>query len=647
MENSFDISIVIVNYNVKDFLLNCLKSIETCNTNLRVETIVVDNNSPDKSVDFLEPQFPNVRFIQMEENIGFGKANNVGFDVSRGKYVLILNPDTILRADTLDVMYDYMERNSNCGIAGCKVLNPDGSFQIACRRGFPTPWAAFSKLFGLQSIFPKFKIFSHYNQLYKSIDETYKVDAVIGAFMFARRDLLMEIGGFDPKFFMYGEDLDLCRQVKLRGFDVMYVHNTSIIHYKGESTKRSSINDIKHFYEAMEIFAEKHFGKSSLFLLLLKLGIFFRSKLALVLRFKRDFALMFLDTLSINIALMIGTKIRFEEFLGFPTYAYPTVFIVVSLVHLLSMFSVGEYFEGKHSIRRAFVASMFSFFVLSSLTYFFPEYRFSRGVVLMSIGLSVVFQALVRTLVILFDRTAGKYREKRTIVIGDGPIAEKIINSINKIEQSNLNLLGYISVNRSESFNLTKFLGNISYSRHIFKQYRPNEVVFADEFVSPTDIINIMLENSDLGIKFHQTSEYDNLVAAQIVNDISGIEPTLPRYNLSIPRYKVLKRVEDISIAIFMLSIGTTLRLIPKIRKIEFSQLLEVLTGKKSFVGIYYSIAQSDLMSFAKHGIIGPAATLDVNNLSDDSVNKLNDYYVRHYNMSFDFDIIIKYLIRK
>ncbi|MCX6146030.1 MAG: glycosyltransferase family 2 protein, partial [Candidatus Kapabacteria bacterium] len=206
MENKIDISIVIVNYNVKDFLLQCLRSIEKSITKRKYEIIVVDNNSTDESIEFLSPKFEKVNFISLNDNLGFGKANNVGFDKASGKYLLILNPDTIISEDTLDKMYDFMELNPEIGISGCKVLNQDGSFQVTCRRGFPTPWASFTKLFGLQKIFPNSKFFAQYNQTYKNIDESYEIDAVIGAFMFCRFDIIRNIGGFDPDYFMYGED---------------------------------------------------------------------------------------------------------------------------------------------------------------------------------------------------------------------------------------------------------------------------------------------------------------------------------------------------------------------------------------------------------------------------------------------------------
>ncbi len=642
-----DVSIVIVNYNVKDFLAGCLKSIASASNNLSVETIVVDNNSSDGSIEYLEPLFSDVNFIQLDENIGFGRANNLGFDIARGKYILILNPDTILRSDTLDVMFDYMEQNTQCGIAGCKVLNPDGTFQVACRRGFPTPWASFCKLFGLQSLFPKSPIFAQYNQLYKSTDETYSVDAVIGAFMFCRSDIIREIGGFDPEFFMYGEDLDLCRQAVLRGYSVDYVHTTSIIHFKGESTKRSSINDVMHFYEAMQIFSRKHFGKSSLFLLFLRIGIFLRSILAYAIKYKRDIMFIFSDLVSINTALLIGTKIRFERFLGFPDYAYPTVFIVISTIFLGSMLSVGEYFEGKNSIRKSFVAAMLSFFILSSLTYFFPDYRFSRGVVLMSIGFSIGFVIISRTVVSIFDKIAGKERDKKVIIVGTGDIAMRIAEKIRYSEHSNMVLIGFVSNGKSTNTNhLDNILGEISYLEHIIKTHKPSEIILADDKLTSSDIIDLMLENANSNVRFHRVDEYDDLLAAQIIEEISGIEPTVPKYNLSMFRYRAVKRIEDILISVSLLTIGLPIILFFNKKPKEFlSKLIKVLKGNYSFVGLYETKTRKNRIG--KLGVIGPALLKEPENLSDEAINKLNDYYIRHYSLSLDFDIIIKYLIRK
>ncbi|MEJ5245280.1 MAG: glycosyltransferase [Bacteroidota bacterium] len=648
MLNSPDISIIIVNYNVKDFLRGCLQSIRESSGELSVETIVVDNNSVDGSVEYLRPLFPEIEFIALHENIGFARANNIGIEKAKGKYLLILNPDTLLRNDTLQVMFDFMETHKDCGIAGCKVLNPDGSFQVACRRGFPTPWVAFSKLFGLQSLFPNSPVFARYNQLYRSIDDTYEVDAVIGAFMFCRTDLIKKVGGFAPEFFMYGEDLDLCRQVKLQGWKVMYVHTTSIIHYKGESTKRSSINDVRHFYEAMEIFTRKHFGKNHLFLLLLRLGIKIRSSIAYIERYWRDFLFIILDLFSINLALLISTKIRFEKFFGFPDYAYPIVFIVISLVFLSSMFIVGEYFEGRHSIKRAFSAAMITFFVLSSLTYFFPEFRFSRGVVLMSIGFTIVFTSVSRAITKILEQFSEQNKSKRIIIVGTGEIAKSLNLKISELSNSNIIIDGFVASSGDELNNSNlHIIGEKSYLNKLIKEKKPNEVIFADEQISSSEMINLMLEFSSQNVRFHQVKEFDELLAASVIQDIADIEPTVPAYNLSRFRNKALKRIEDIAISLFLLTIGLPFIFAFRKEPTRFlKMLLRVLKGEISFIGLHI-ISKNFAPSIGKIGIIGPNASEQTLNLSLEAIKKLNEYYLRHYTISMDFDIIIKYLFGK
>ena len=174
-----DISVLIVNYNVKDYLLQCLRSLYRSEGDVSIEIVVVDNASSDRSVADLQQVFPDVIWVALDENVGFGRGNNVGLQYCTGRYVLFLNPDTIVSPDTAFTMVRYMDQHPDVGIAGCKVLNPDGTFQLACRRGLPTPWASFCKLFGLQALFPKIKLFSGYNLTYRSVDEMYPVDALI------------------------------------------------------------------------------------------------------------------------------------------------------------------------------------------------------------------------------------------------------------------------------------------------------------------------------------------------------------------------------------------------------------------------------------------------------------------------------------
>ena len=209
-----DLSIIIVNYNVKEFVLNLLQSIQEASKNIKSEIIIVDNASDDGSVELIQEKYSNVKLIANKENVGFGRANNQGMKIAGGKYILLLNPDTIVREDTFEKMLLLFQSRDDIGIAGCKVLNPDGTLQLACRRGFPGPWTSFTKIVGLSTLFPNSKTFARYNLTYLDENKSYEVDAVSGSFMMMKREVYELMGGFDPQFFMYGADLDLSILVK-------------------------------------------------------------------------------------------------------------------------------------------------------------------------------------------------------------------------------------------------------------------------------------------------------------------------------------------------------------------------------------------------------------------------------------------------
>jgi len=279
-----ELSVIIVNYNVRQFLENALHSIRRAMADIDGEIFVVDNASTDGSAAMVRAKFPDVHLLENNENLGFARANNLAINRARGRFLLLINPDTIVQETTFHEMLQFLRSRPDVGLAGCKVLNPDGTFQLACRRSFPTPWVAFTKIFGLSALFPRTRLFGKYNLTYLSPDETYPVDAVSGSFMMITRAAYDRIGGLDESFFMYGEDLDWCYRVKEAGFGVYYVHATSIIHFKGESTRRSEIDEIRMFYSAMELFVEKHFGRSPLLTSFLRAGIVLREGTATLAR---------------------------------------------------------------------------------------------------------------------------------------------------------------------------------------------------------------------------------------------------------------------------------------------------------------------------------------------------------------------------
>jgi GT2 family glycosyltransferase len=270
------LSVIILNYNVRYFLELCVLSVESALKNIDSEIIVVDNNSQDDSCEMIKSRFPNVKLISNDKNVGFPKGNNIGVANAKGDYICVLNPDTVVAEDTFEKVLAFAKKQNNLGIIGVKLIDGTGNFLPESKRGIPTPWVAFTKISGLYKFFPKFKIFNKYYAQHLSENETGEVEILVGAFMFLKKELYNEVGGFDEDCFMYSDDIDLSYMVLQKGKMNYYFHETTVIHYKGESTIKDGTY-MKRFQEAMEFFYRKHFQVSFFFGTFMKIGIVFFS----------------------------------------------------------------------------------------------------------------------------------------------------------------------------------------------------------------------------------------------------------------------------------------------------------------------------------------------------------------------------------
>jgi GT2 family glycosyltransferase len=270
-----DVSVVIVNYNVRDLLRDCLTSLEPALARLRGEVWVVDNASGDGSVEMIQAEFPWVRVIANHENRGYGAANNQAIRQANGRYVLILNPDTKLPPNAILNTIAEMDAHADIGALGPKLILADGTLDRACRRSFPSPEVAFYRLFGLAKLFPSHPRFARYNLLNVDVDTPIDVDSVVGAFMLVRREVIARVGMFDEAFTMYGEDLDWAFRIKEAGWRVRYHPAVVVLHYKGQSSRQRPVRSIKLFYDAMHIFYDKHYARrhSAPFNAMIHLGI--------------------------------------------------------------------------------------------------------------------------------------------------------------------------------------------------------------------------------------------------------------------------------------------------------------------------------------------------------------------------------------
>ncbi|CAN5232167.1 hypothetical protein BH11BAC6_BH11BAC6_11030 [soil metagenome] len=284
MVSIMKLSVIIVNYNVKYFLEQCLCSVQQAIIGLAAEVLVIDNCSSDNSVAYLKHKFPFVKFIINDANMGFAKANNVALQQSNGSYILFLNPDTIIAENTLKECLSFFETHTDAGAVGVKMLDGNGFFLPESKRAFPSPFVSFFKLSGLSVIFPQSSFFNRYALGALDKNKVHEVDVLCGAFMMAEKKLLFKLNGFDETFFMYGEDIDLSYRIQQLGKKNYYFGHISIIHFKGESAGKNKLKYTRMFYKAMHVFVSRHYTgvKALLLKVFLQLGIFIRSLLSLI-----------------------------------------------------------------------------------------------------------------------------------------------------------------------------------------------------------------------------------------------------------------------------------------------------------------------------------------------------------------------------
>lgn len=257
------LSIVIVNFNTRDLLRACLQSIQNSQEAPELELFVVDNASSDGSAEMVAAEFPEGQLIRSSANRGYACANNLALRRCAGQYLLLLNPDTVLPPSALRQMVDFMDAHPEAGIAGPKLVRPDGSLDLACRRSFPSPEVSLYRMLGLSQLFPRSRRFGRYNLTYLDPDQPAEVDSVVGAFMMVRATAAQQVGFLDEAFFMYGEDLDWAYRIKARGWKVLYHPSVVVLHHKGASSRRHPRKTIVEFYRAMYIFYSKHYAEGT------------------------------------------------------------------------------------------------------------------------------------------------------------------------------------------------------------------------------------------------------------------------------------------------------------------------------------------------------------------------------------------------
>ena len=639
------LTVIIVNYNVKHFLEQCLISVFRASQNIDLEVFVVDNASVDGSVEMVQKKFPQVQIIKNKKNVGFSKANNQAIKISQGKYVLLLNPDTIVQEDTFLKCIDFMEKHPEAGALGIKMIDGSGNFLPESKRSLPTPWVAFYKIFGLSKLFPKNKKFGKYHLTYLDKNQNHEVEVLSGAFMLIRKSVLNEIGLLDEDYFMYGEDVDLSYRIQKAGYKNYYFAESQIIHFKGESTKKGSLNYVLVFYKAMLIFAKKHFSKGniSLFMFLIQTAVYFRAGLAILRRIWNkigfpliEFGIIFSNVLFIknlwekNYKYVHGGAYpEIFDHLAAPIYAFAFVIFFVLL---------GAY-KRPYRIRPIFIGTFLGFISIATVTYLFPDINFSRAI--------VGFASLTTPIIALFNRAIhnyfvqgnvffDRYFNRRTIIVATSDEFERVSQLISEELLYDCDLAGYVTPYERKE-NDERCLGSIHQLEEILQVHKIEEIIFCNQSVSTREIIATMSKLKNQVNYFRIVPKNANFIMGHHQVYEANPQNYVVFSRLALPENILKKQIFDIVVSVAMFFAFPFTFWIYEKPLLAFKNLWYVLKGRYHLVG-YIDGSQPDLPPL-KNAILNMKVLCHYNQKNSLMLDK---QYARYYSLGLDFQIFIQ-----
>lgn len=643
------LSVIIVNYNVEYFLEQCLHSVQKAMQHIEGEVFVVDNNSTDGSNRMVKKKFPWVRLIENKENLGFSKANNQGIKLAQGEYVLLLNPDTVVEDDTFTSIIDFMDDHPEGGALGVKMVDGSGNFLPESKRGLPTPGTAFYKMFGFASLFPRSKRFSKYHLGFLDENEIHEVEILAGAFMFLRKSVLDKIGLLDETFFMYGEDIDLSYRVIKAGYKNFYYPKTRIIHYKGESTKKSSVNYVLVFYNAMVIFAKKHFTHKNarLFSQLINFAIYIRAFFAILSRLWNRFVLPLIDAIVLfggylAIAQIWGRGTIYPEGGSYPQIYYYYIIPSYIFVWLLSIYFSGGY-DKPVRIKKSIFGIIVGTAIILILYGLLPEHlRFSRALIFLGSIWGLAVLPAVRMLFYWFKVPwiqLGEKQNKRFLVIGDKAEALRVSDLLNAsfIKPEFVGLVSYQEKLEKEE----EFVGSISQVIDIISIYQIDEVIFCAKNISHQVIIDKMTEwkRSDVNFKIAPEDSLSIIGSNSIHTrgdlytvNINAIDTNVNRRN---------KRLLDFISSLILLILSPVLAIFIRKPLGLIRNTFLVLIGKLTWVS-YFQLDEPELhLPFVKQGVLSPVDAIRPTPYDTETISKLNLLYARDYRVWKDLNILL------
>lgn len=632
------IAVIIVNYNVVFFLEQCLNSVASAMQLEAAEVWVVDNNSVDGSVKMVQEKFPWVKLIANKDNKGFSKANNQAMELSQCKYQLLLNPDTVIEEDTLQKVVRYMDEHPEVGGLGVRMVDGKGIFLPESKRGLPTPAVAFYKIFGISRLFPKSKRFGKYHLGYLSEFETNEIEILSGAFMLMRKEALDKVGLLDEAFFMYGEDIDLSYRILKGGYKNVYFPETRIIHYKGESTKKSSVNYVFVFYRAMVIFANKHFSQKNarLFSFLINSAIYFRAGLAIGMRFIKKITLPLVDTLYILMGLFALTNYWKQAQIDFPVEITGYLILVYTALWMSSITLKGGY-DQPITFRKFIFGGVIGTAVILMLYGLLPKtWQFSRLFILIGACWIISYYILSR---IFLNYVIGK----RFLIKGKKHASFAIVGSKEEFDrvsvllhqtQPKITSIIWVSTNKGEN-NHTEQL------EQIVRVHNIDEIIFCAKDTSAQEIIHWMTSIPTVHVDFKIAQPDSHYLIGSNSIETAGDLYIVDINAISQQTKSRQKRLFDFITGIVFLLISPVLCWFYNQKLRFFSNIFQLIIGKKTVVSYNESLSTEDKkLPKIKKGILRTSEHLPL--VDENLQSKIDLLYAREYTVWKDLQILLK-----
>lgn len=625
------LSVVIVNYNVKYFLKQCLASVYGSERTLadgeelQLEVWVVDNDSVDGSVEMVRRDFPEVQVIENKENVGFAKANNMALKQAAGDALLLLNPDTVVERDTFVRCADFLQSHTDCGGLTVKMVDGRGRFLKESKRGFPTPQASFYKISGLIKLMPRSRRVAAYYMGHLPEDETNEIEILPGAFLMLRREVYEKIGGLDESYFMYGEDIDFSWRIRLAGWKNYYLPETHIIHYKGESTRKGSMNYVYTFYNAMSIFVKRYFsgGGARLFTLLLHLAIWLRAAGAWAGRIARRAALPLFDLLTAWGGFVL-LKMLWEHLKGVGPDYYPAEYTLAVIPLYVLILMASSWLNGGYDkpVRMGRIARGMGIGVLLLLAFYSlldESQRYSRMLLLLGSAWTLTSALLTRVVLGMLGVKgyALRTRTRSNIVVVGGEQERARIEALYR--SLGVGAEQIASTSDTDPERLQKLL----------RIEHADEVIFCGRDIDLKQIIELMAQLRTSGVEYRiapTDSDFiigsDSILSADslLIADLDTISTDTSRRT---------KRTFDLVTALLLTLLSPILFWFQRRKGRYFADCLSVLVGRQTWVG------------YTGHrGVFSPADM--VSNDTPELAERLTLRYMRHYRAATDFAILAR-----